>query len=159
MPRLATLAAWSAVLSRAETRHLTCLSLPSSGKYTPVKKLTNPRKESQSAVVGWKPGSPLQLCLPYISYEIKRPQLTPAASCCRILAASIRPRPSCSHTGHVLMSFSRTLIPRRGRQFFGLTGRQGPMTSSSSSSSPSSLPTPGTGLTTKSNDHPVLQAA
>lgn len=67
----------------------------------------------------------------------------PAASCCRILATSARPRPSCSHTGHVLTSFSRTLMPRRGRQFLGATGRQGPTSSSSSCSSP--LPASGIG--------------
>ena len=75
--------------------------------------------------------------------------LTPAASRCRILAASTRPRPSCSHTGHVLTSFSRTLKSRRGRQFFRVPGRPGPTPSSSSSSCLSPLPTSGIGLRTE----------
>lgn len=75
----------------------------------------------------------------------RRTRNVPATSWCRILAASARPSPSCSHTGHVLMSFSRTLMPRRGRQFFGAAGGQGGPPSSSSSSSPSPLPTSGRG--------------
>lgn len=74
----------------------------------------------------------------------RRTRNIPATTRCRILATSAWPRLSCSHTGHVLMSFSRMLMPRRrGRQFFGVAGRQSPMPSSSSSSSP--LPTTGTG--------------
>lgn len=101
-------------------------------------------------------GSPRSSRQPCPPTGHERPRLTPAASRCRILVASARPRPRCSHTGQVLTSFSRTLMPRRGRQFFGVTGRRGPTPSSSSSCCPSPLPTSGIGLRTESNDQPVL---
>lgn len=46
-------------------------------------------------------------------------------------------------------------MPRGARQFFGVTGRQGPMPSSSSSSS--LLSTSGLGLKIESNGQPILQ--